>query len=141
MEKLKIVEEFRFRLDKALALRNMKARDLVKATGISESAISQYRKGLTEPKRDRLVQIANALQVNASWLMGLDVPMEEPTFIPWSVLTNPTEEESELIDLYRCLSKDDKEQVSSLLKRLYAYQQRYNELLKKKEGDDSETSE
>ena len=73
---LEVKESFKYRLEKALTLRGMKPIDLVRKTKISESAISQYRKGLTEPKRDRLVQIANALSVNPSWLLGLDVPME-----------------------------------------------------------------
>ena len=73
---LEIEEEFKYRLEKALSIRGMKAIDLVNKTGISESAISQYRKGLTKPKHDRLVKIADALSVNPSWLLGLDVPME-----------------------------------------------------------------
>ena len=74
---VEIKEAFRIRLDKALALRDMKPVDLANRTGISESTISQYRSGYSKPKRDRLVLLANALGVSPSWLMGLEVPMSE----------------------------------------------------------------
>lgn len=76
MKDVEIVESFNSRFNKALQARDKKPIDVVNATGISESAISQYRSGLNKPKRDRLVKIANYLNVNPSWLMGLDVPME-----------------------------------------------------------------
>lgn len=78
---LVINETFSERLDKALAYRNMKPVDLAKLTGISESTISQYRSGYAKPKEKRLVVIANALRVDPSWLMGIDVPMSKaPTY-------------------------------------------------------------
>lgn len=73
----KIVEDFRIRLEKALTKKNMKPIELAEKTGISQSTISQYRSGYSKPKDKRLVKIAEALQVNPAWLMGLDVP-EEP---------------------------------------------------------------
>ena len=72
---VEIKEEFKYRLDTALAASNMKPIDLAHKTGLSEATISQYRSGYSKPKDKRLVQIANALNVNPSWLMGLDVPM------------------------------------------------------------------
>lgn len=72
---IEVVESFRMRLDIALAQRGMKASDLSKKTGISESTISQYRSGYSTPKKDRLVTIANALCVSPTWLMGIDVDM------------------------------------------------------------------
>ena len=73
----KIVEDFRIRLEKALTEKIMKPIELAEKTGISQSTISQYRSGYSKPKDKRLVKIAEALQVNPAWLMGLDVP-EEP---------------------------------------------------------------
>lgn len=74
-----IVEDFRFRLEKALTAREVKPIELAEKTGISQSAISQYRSGYIKPKDKRLVKIAEALSVNPSWLMDLDVPMELKT--------------------------------------------------------------
>lgn len=73
---IEIVEEFKYRLEKAMAIRGKKAVDVSKGTGISESVISQYRKGLISPKREKIMQIADYLNVDPVWLMGLDVPME-----------------------------------------------------------------
>lgn len=70
-----IVEDFKDRFNKALSLRNMRPVELKEKTGISESAISQYRSGYAKPKQDKLYLIAKALDVNEAWLMGLDVPM------------------------------------------------------------------
>lgn len=73
---IEIKEEFKYRLEKALSARNIKPADLARMSGISEATISQYRSGYSKPKDKRLVKIANCLDVNPTWLMGLDVPME-----------------------------------------------------------------
>ncbi len=64
------------RINKALAIRGMKQVDLSEKTGIPKSAISQYCAGSFKPKQQRLFLIAEALNVDEAWLMGLDVPME-----------------------------------------------------------------
>ncbi len=78
MSDIEIIENFKYRLEKALTQRNIKPADLAKRTGISESTISQYRSGYAKPKEQKLMIIANALNVNPTWLLGLDVPMEVP---------------------------------------------------------------
>lgn len=64
------------RICKALSIRDMKQVDLSEKTGIPKSAISQYCAGAFKPKQQRLFLIAEALDVDEAWLMGLDVPME-----------------------------------------------------------------
>ena len=71
----KIIESFRTRLEKALAESGLKPIELAERTGISQSTISQYRSGYSKPKDKRLVKIAEVLNVDPAWLMGLDVPM------------------------------------------------------------------
>ena len=63
------------RLREALAIRNMKAVDLVEASGVPKSAISFYLAGKSKPKADRLYIIAQVLDVSEAWLLGYDVPM------------------------------------------------------------------
>ena len=70
------VSTFKDRLNEALSIRDMRPIDLAKSTKISESTISQYRSGYAEPKEERLAAIASALDVNPTWLLGLNVPME-----------------------------------------------------------------
>ena len=54
----------------------MKQVDLCELTGIGKSSISTYLSGEYEPKQRNLYRIAEALEVNVSWLMGApDVPM------------------------------------------------------------------
>lgn len=70
------------RITEALNIRGMKQADLCAKTGIPKSAISQYVSGAFEPKQDRLMLIAQALEVSPVWLMGFDVPMEQRMEIP-----------------------------------------------------------
>lgn len=109
---IEIKEEFRYRLEKALSLREIKPSDLARLTGISEATISQYRSGYSKPKDKRLVQIANCLNVNPSWLMGLDVP-----FDPAATLSSTTlsQEESDLVSAYRRASEDTKTAAANVL--------------------------
>lgn len=70
------------RIQRALAIRNMKQIELSEITGIPKSAISQYCSGAFKPKQNRLFLIAKALDVDEAWLMGLDVPMNRSIDIP-----------------------------------------------------------
>lgn len=72
------MDTFKNRLCEALAINKMRAVDLSNKTGISKGRISQYMSGLYEPKPKALYEIAKALNVNESWLIGLDVSMESP---------------------------------------------------------------
>lgn len=68
--------EFKTRLNEALEKRNVRPVELAQITKISESTISQYRSGYAVPKRDKLALISKALNVNPSWLLGMDVPFD-----------------------------------------------------------------
>jgi len=73
---IEVISTFSSRLNEALEIREMKPIDLTKKTGIKDATISQYRSGYAKPKEKKLSLIANALNVNPVWLMGLNVPME-----------------------------------------------------------------
>ena len=110
---IEIKEEFRYRLERALVVRNIKPSELAKSTGISEATISQYRSGYSKPKDTRLVQIANCLHVDPSWLLGLDVPMEgSPAAIASSEMTD---EEKSIISAYRKAPELTKDAVANVL--------------------------
>ena len=61
------------RLQEAMELRNMKQVDLINATGIKKSALSQYVSGKILPRQNNIYKLAKALDVNEAWLMGYDV--------------------------------------------------------------------
>ena len=44
---------------------------------MNKSDMSQYVSGKSEPSQDKLVVLAMALNVQESWLMGFDVPIEK----------------------------------------------------------------
>lgn len=67
---------FAERLTEALSIRNTTAAEISRKTGISDGLMSKYKKGYQEAKQQNLKLIADALNVNPVWLMGIDVPME-----------------------------------------------------------------
>ena len=64
------------RMRTTMALRGVSQADIVNHTGIGKSSISTYLTGEYEPKQRNLHKIADALNVDPGWLMGLDIPME-----------------------------------------------------------------
>ena len=68
---------FAERFCEALRLRNMTAAELSRKLDINEGTISQYKKGLYEPKQKRTEAIAKTLNVSVAWLMGGDVPIQD----------------------------------------------------------------
>lgn len=64
------------RIKYAMEKQGIKQSELVSKTGIGKSSISTYLSGDYEPKQKNIYKIAKALDVNESWLMGEDVPME-----------------------------------------------------------------
>src|SRR5699024_3671651 len=71
---------FNKRLREAMELKGIRQTDLVRKTGISKSGISQYVSGEYEAKQDKIFILAKALDVDPSWLMGKDVPMDGPEY-------------------------------------------------------------
>ena len=62
--------EFKDRLSKALADKDMTAAELSRLSGVNEGAISQYRNGAYKASQRNLEKIAQALGVSIPWLMG-----------------------------------------------------------------------
>jgi len=72
MEKAQI----RDRLREAMNRQGLRAADLVERTGIPKNTLSYYLSGKTEPKADRLYELAVALDVSEAWLLGYEVPIQ-----------------------------------------------------------------
>ena len=70
------MEDFSKRLRKAMSIRNVKASELSRKTGIKPPMISDYLKGKYKAKQDKIYIIAEALDVNEAWLMGFDTSMD-----------------------------------------------------------------
>ncbi len=95
------------RIRQAMELRGIKAVDLVQATGLGKSAISQYISGKYEPKQVAIHKIAKALNVSEAWLMGYDVPIQRAE----EIKTVVSKEEKELLDMYHKLDALDKKEL------------------------------
>lgn len=111
------ITTFSGRLNEALSIRNIFPVDLAKKTHISESTISQYRSGYAKPKEDKLCRIANALNVNPVWLMGLNVPMEcdSSCVIGNKSPIDISRSEYKLVVAFRAADKGTKNSVLKLL--------------------------
>ena len=100
------MESFNTRLRIAMDYKNIKPADLSKMTGIGKSSISQWLSGKYSAKQDKIFLVANALNINPSWLIGADVPMND---------------ETTLDRIYNVSSSLDKERQEKVYD--YAYQQ------------------
>ena len=68
----KSLETFSDRLNYAMQKKNITAYTLAKLSGVSMSLISHYMNHGTIPRRDKLVSIANCLDVSCDWLLYND---------------------------------------------------------------------
>ena len=59
------------RLKEARTRRGLSQQDLAKLSGLSQTAISAYERGVMEPTVGSLLTLAKALRVDPEWLMGL----------------------------------------------------------------------
>lgn len=111
------------RINIALRLRNMRQIELSSKTGIPKSAISQYCSGAFKPKQKRLFLIAQALDVDEAWLMGLDVPMNRPIGVVLPQTNNQhcelSDAELDIIRKFRRLDSRGKSAVLNVLEHEY----------------------
>lgn len=109
------ISEFVHRLNEAMEAMGLNARALSKKSGVSESLISGYRTGRQEPKREKLMALATALNVDPVWLLGEDVPMKKDVL-------DLSFEEQELVILFRNTDSKTKDMVFQMLRLAqYAY--------------------
>ena len=104
------------RIKKALSIRRMRQSDLREKTHISSSTMSEYLKGTYEPKQDRLLVIAEALDVDPVWLMGYDVPMEKTDKKISPHEDDLTEGEKVMLELFRTIPEDQQPVVLAIIR-------------------------
>ena len=109
------------RLRKGMFERNIRQVDLARLTNISKCSLSQYLSGKNEPKSDRIYLIAKALDINESWLMGYDVPMDKPRHKAETInndLLIISDEEKFILESYRGLKTSNRVLIHTLLKTM-----------------------
>ena len=112
----KPVESCAIRIKKALSIRNMKQSELCEKTKISKSVLSEYIKGVYEPKQDRVFSISQALNVDPVWLMGFDVPMEKENKKITPYEADLTEGERVMLELFRAIPEDQQPMVLAMIR-------------------------
>ena len=103
------------RIKKALTIKGIKQSDLCRLTKIPKSALSQYISGAFEPKQDRIYLMAQALNVNETWLMGLDVPMERQVKKVSPSESDLSEGEKMWLELYHRVSDDTRDTLIKMV--------------------------
>lgn len=63
-------ETFAQRFERALVLRNIKAADFARMSGVGGGTLSNYLLGKYVPKADKLAKFAEILNVSEIWLLG-----------------------------------------------------------------------
>ena len=111
---IEIIEPCSARIKKALSIRNMTQSELCTRAKLSKSTLSEYLKGLYEPKQDKIFVIAQALNVDPVWLMGHDVPMEKEPSLPGDM--SLTEAERLMLDLFKQIPVDRQPEALELLR-------------------------
>lgn len=104
------------RLKMALSIRNMTQAELCQKTKIPKSALSEYIKGLYDPKQDRLLILSEALNVDPVWLMGFDVPMEKEDKKISPNELSLTEGEKVMLELFRQIPEDQQPVVLAMIR-------------------------
>ena len=113
----RIIEPCSVRLRKALSMRNMTQTELCSKAMISKSTLSEYLKGLYEPKQDKVYMLSQALNVNPTWLMGFDAPMEVESVQKISPNERQlTEGEKLLLDLFNRVPTDKQQLVLQMIR-------------------------
>jgi len=113
------------RIKELLEYLDISQSEFCRHTGMNKSALSNYLKGDRAPRQDQLDKIAQTFDINPAWLMGYDVDMEpsepasaeEPQVIKSEfVHVNLSEEEQNLLDLWKNASPDIKPGILATLR-------------------------
>ena len=92
--------------EELLKARNMTAADVTRITGISSTVFSEWKKGKSVPKADKLILVAKALGTSVEYLLTGEKP-DIPRFEP---------EHLELIELYSKLNKEQKSAILNMMR-------------------------
>lgn len=103
------------RLQEIMNSKHIKQAELVKMTGISRGAISNYVLGRYEPKADIINKLAMALNCSEMWLMGYDAPMER-TDINQSTSMELSKGEKLLLELFRKVPENQQSLVLDMIR-------------------------
>lgn len=92
------------RYEKLRNSKGLKNSDISRKTGISNMTLSDWKRGVSTPKLDKIIKIANALDTNIDYITGKsDNPVSYKNMFPdredefESLIQQETEKENELL--------------------------------------------
>ena len=107
------------RLKQAISEANIKQAELCERTGISKGALSSYISGRYAPKQNNIYILAQVLNVNPAWLMGLSVPKSPDVTVSRAL----TKEQRELLSYFDVLTEEGKNEAIKRIKELSELEQ------------------
>lgn len=114
------ISNFAKRLKEAMEIRRVSQTELHEKTGIGKPSISAYLKGEYKAKQDKVDLIAEVLDIDPTWLIGYDVPMERSSRESFNVgYLKLTDKEETIIKKYRFIPESGKETVDAVLEIQY----------------------
>lgn len=97
---------------KLLDEKKLKNADVSRATGISNMTLSDWKRGVSQPKMDKMQKIADYLEVSVDYLMtGEEKENKMPIF----------EYSSDIMELIKLYSQLNKEQKSAILNMMRSF--------------------
>lgn len=106
---------------KLLEENSIKAVDVSRATGVSQTVLSEWKKGKYTPSPEKLLKIANFFEVPLSYLItGKMIETDNSQFI--NVLVNDiskADEISNLIEKYQFLDYPEQQLILEMIDKLY----------------------
>ena len=94
---------------KLLDMNGVKSADVARATGISNMTFSDWKKGKSTPKMDKIEKIAKYFGVTTDYMMGKK--SEKPSL-------SMADEHFELIKLYSSLSEADQKAIMQIMRSM-----------------------
>lgn len=111
-------------------LMKLSQKELAKACGVSESSISLWEADNTAPRGVNLHKLASALQCLPTWILHGDQDKSPGEPKPHDVMQQLTEDEQEILRLYRSLPESEQlAQLNSMKARVENFSRLFDELL------------
>lgn len=113
------MKEFKDRLHEAIIQIGITASELSRISGVGKSDISNYMKGKYLPKQDKCYLLAEALNVDAGWLMTGVEPNETNPAV--QEIHQPQTIEAQIVSGgMDQLPKEDREQILNVVRAMFA---------------------
>lgn len=103
------------RLKELMNYYNVTQTDICKRTGIQKSAMSNYLKGIREPRQNVITAICKSFGINEVWLMGYDVQMKKDFPEETEKIKKIANEDFKMLEKFSLLSERDKKIVNDII--------------------------